>query len=253
MNFALVEGVKCGPEPKKIGFCPYCGAEMISKCGETKIWHWAHKGQLECDPWWENETEWHRSWKALFPKEWQEIIHYSSSGEKHIADIKTPSNWVIEFQHSYLKPAEREARNQFYKNIVWVVDGKRLPRHQISFAKALNRGTSVGPAVRVMPDHYSLLREWKKSPGPVFFDFGVSSKDPERSVLWLLLPESREDIAYVFPYSRADFIQVYLDSRCQNALDFFRLMSDWPALISKYHHRLSVGQAGIPHNSLWSR
>jgi hypothetical protein len=43
-------------------------------------------------------------------KSWQEIVHRSDSGEKHIADVKTDHGWVIEFQHSYLNPEERRSR-----------------------------------------------------------------------------------------------------------------------------------------------
>ena len=53
------------------------------------MWHWAHRGSRFCDPWWENETEWHRSWKGQFPVNWQEVVHQAETGEKHIADVKT--------------------------------------------------------------------------------------------------------------------------------------------------------------------
>lgn len=87
------------------GLCPYCGSEVIAKCGRIKIWHWAHKGMSSCDPWWENETEWHRTWKNHFPLEWQEqIARDPISGETHIADVKTPHGLVIEFQHSSIDP-----------------------------------------------------------------------------------------------------------------------------------------------------
>jgi competence CoiA-like predicted nuclease len=70
---------------------------LIAKCRKIKINHWAHKGNRNCDPWWGNETDWHRSWKKNFTKEWIEIIHTDdNSAEKHIADVKTSSNWVIE-------------------------------------------------------------------------------------------------------------------------------------------------------------
>ena len=38
---------------------------------------------------------------------------------------------VIEFQHSHIDPLERVSRENFYNNMVWVVDGTRLKRgHQ---------------------------------------------------------------------------------------------------------------------------
>ena len=45
------------------GICPLCGGGTIAKCGPRIIHHWAHQNIKECDPWWENETLWHRNWK----------------------------------------------------------------------------------------------------------------------------------------------------------------------------------------------
>ena len=47
-------------------------------------------------------------------------MHRADDGEKHIADVKTDQDCVIEFQHTYIKPDERRSREEFYKNIVWV-------------------------------------------------------------------------------------------------------------------------------------
>jgi len=80
--------------------CPCCEKELIAKCGNIKIRHWAHKKVQGCDSWWEPETEWHRKWKNKFPSEWQEIIKLSKTGEKHIADLYNPKmDLVIEFQN----------------------------------------------------------------------------------------------------------------------------------------------------------
>jgi hypothetical protein len=32
------------------------------------------------DPWWENETDWRRAWKNLFPKDCREIAHTAPHG-----------------------------------------------------------------------------------------------------------------------------------------------------------------------------
>ena len=69
---------------------------MVARCGEVRVRHWAHKGRRLCDPWWENETEWHRAWKDQFPADWQEVVCYAEDGERHIADVKTHAGWVIE-------------------------------------------------------------------------------------------------------------------------------------------------------------
>ena len=125
MKFALINGERREAEPSRMGECPSCGNPVVAKCGEVRIKHWAHKARARCDAWWETETEWHRAWKNQFPSEWQEVIHYAENGEKHIADVKTDQGWVIEFQHSHIKPDERGSREDFYGKLIWVVDGNR--------------------------------------------------------------------------------------------------------------------------------
>ena len=83
MKYAIVNNEKVEATKGAKGVCPSCGSDLIAKCGELKVNHWSHKGNRNCDPWWENETEWHRSWKGYFPKEWQEVVHFDESDEKH--------------------------------------------------------------------------------------------------------------------------------------------------------------------------
>jgi hypothetical protein len=98
---------------------------MRSKCGRKVIWNWAHANLIQCDPWWENETEWHRAWKSRFPADWREIIQYDSRTQtKHIADVKTADDLVIEFQNSPMSFEERDQRETFYRPMVWVVNAK---------------------------------------------------------------------------------------------------------------------------------
>src|SRR5262249_40527523 len=132
LKFALVGEERREAQRGLSAVCPVCGAPVIAKCGNIRIWHWAHRGRLACDPWWE-ETDWHRGWKGEFPEHWQEVIHRSESGEKHIADVKTESGIVLEFQHSPLRPEERDAREDFYRTMAWVVDGLRLKKDRTQF------------------------------------------------------------------------------------------------------------------------
>lgn len=112
------------PTPGGSGACLVCGREVIAKCGERNTWHWAHKTGKACDPWWEPETQWHSDWKSCFPDEYQEIVHFdSATGEKHIADVKTETAMVIEFQHSPIGSDELKSRERFYKKMMWIVDG----------------------------------------------------------------------------------------------------------------------------------
>ena len=93
------------------------------------IHHWAHYRPKGCDPWWENETPWHRDWKNLFPIECREVSHIADDGEIHRADIKTPTGIVIEVQHSTMTDAEMKSREQFYRNLVWVLNGSEFRKN----------------------------------------------------------------------------------------------------------------------------
>ncbi|MEN5235052.1 competence protein CoiA [Sphingobacterium faecium] len=127
MQYANVNGIKSSPSPKLKGKCYCCGSEVIAKCGSFKIWHWTHKDLKSCDPWWENETEWHRQWKNSFPKENQEIVHFDQkTREKHIADVKTNNGVVIEFQNSPMSIEELESRESFYGNMIWIINGSKF-------------------------------------------------------------------------------------------------------------------------------
>jgi hypothetical protein len=84
------------------------------------VHHWAHQADSDCDPWFEPETEWHRDWKALFPKECTEVV----IGE-HRADICIPNRGVIELQNSSISPLDIEARETHYgKRMIWIINGK---------------------------------------------------------------------------------------------------------------------------------
>ena len=124
MQYALVDSERRGAFPGGRGACPTCGAPTVAKCGSRILHHWAHAGPRDCDPWWENETDWHRAWKNLFPEECREVSHVAPDGEIHRADIKTPTGIIIEVQHSAMTDGERQSREAFYGNLVWIIDGR---------------------------------------------------------------------------------------------------------------------------------
>lgn len=216
MKYALVYGKKKEATKGTKGYCQYCGSELIAKCGEIRINYWSHKGTLQCDPWWEPETEWHRSWKGHFPVEWQEVVHIADDGEKHVADVKTNQGWTIEFQHSYLNPEERSARNAFYPKLVWVIDGMRRKWDLQQFQRALEESQVVdnkGLVRRVnFPDECTLLKEWNDSPSLVLFDF-QDVKETIDTTLWILLPGISSSKAYLMSISQKNFIDYHLDER----------------------------------------
>ena len=67
MKYALVCGKRTEASKGARGVCPSCRSDLVARCGNYRVNHWAHKGTRNCDTWWENETEWHRSWKNNFP------------------------------------------------------------------------------------------------------------------------------------------------------------------------------------------
>lgn len=103
--------------------CPLCNGTIIGKCGEIYARHWQHHSDRECDPWQEHETDWHRAWKAKFPDDWQEIV-IEKDGEKHIADVKTADGLVIEFQNSSISTTTIRIREDFYEDLIWVVNAQ---------------------------------------------------------------------------------------------------------------------------------
>jgi competence CoiA-like predicted nuclease len=125
MKFAIVETEKREAlHSGERGICICCGSETIAHCGDFMVHHWKHKKLVECDDWYEGETEWHRDWKNKFPTQFQEIVKYDlNTNEKHIADIFHPTRQLtIEFQHSPISLQEITSRESFYEKMIWVID-----------------------------------------------------------------------------------------------------------------------------------
>ncbi|MBW9113177.1 competence protein [Rhizobium cauense] len=217
MRYALVNGERQEATQSKLrGSCPSCEQEVVAKCGPLKIWHWAHKGKRNCDPWWEPETPWHRAWKDHFPAEWREAIQWSTSGEKHIADVRNAAGLVIEFQRSAISPLERMAREAFYEHLIWVVDGTRLkndiPRFERG-AKDLRGAIRSGYFMTRLPEE-CFPQTWIACSKPVFFDFGGHDGDHDRRSpmasggnLWCLLPGRVDGNAVIARMSKTQFLE----------------------------------------------
>lgn len=50
MQIAEKEGNRVTPSPGAVAVCPNCRQNVIAKCGNVNVWHWAHKS-ADCDPW----------------------------------------------------------------------------------------------------------------------------------------------------------------------------------------------------------
>jgi competence protein CoiA len=218
MKYALVGGKKTEAYKAAKGICPSCESELIAKCGEIKLHHWAHKSIRSCDSWWENETEWHRSWKNLFPSAWQEIpFPDKATGERHIADVFTVHGLVIEFQHSKIETQERTSREKFYKNMVWVVDGTRLKGDYPRFLKGRNyfHNTKKPNVFLAEYPETCFPLAWLESSVPVIFDFRgtelLNDIHDRRNQLYCLFPKRNKRGVYLVEISRESFVKNTID------------------------------------------
>lgn len=215
MRIANVNNERTPPSPGATGTCPACDSPVIAKCGVERIHHWAHRGKRLCDQWWEARTQWHYDWQDKFPLRMQERIFFADCGERHVADVHTDHGVTIEFQHSHLRREERIAREKFYRNLLWVVDGTRLKRDAPRFLEGLSRHTRrLKPGVRLtlLPERV-LPKNWLGCAVPVFFDFANAKGLPQEALsvaqkLWCLLPSRVRDRAVILQVSRETFVRL---------------------------------------------
>ena len=166
---------------------------MIAKCGQYVRWHWAHKARITCDPWQESETDWHRYWKDAFPVDCQEVVHADDRRhEKHIADVKTPGGFVVEVQHSPIDENEARSREDFYRNMIWIVDARHLDGW---FFVGMARDLSSCSPMMYQIDWTGtsrLLERWSRSAVHVYFDVMNSATQhvDDDGRLWFLPHET---------------------------------------------------------------
>lgn len=121
--------------------------------------------------------------------------------------LKTQHGCVLEFQHSFISNEERSSRNNFYPNLVWVVDGLRRKRDKDQFFNAIKSGVKLIASpllIKISTDESKLVQEWGSGNTSVFFDFG------EEQRLWWLLPFKHNGFSYIVPFSRQEFLKFNL-------------------------------------------
>ncbi len=263
MRFALIDNNRIEAQPQLDGLCSCCSKPVIAKCGTRKIWHWAHRSKSDCDNWWEPETEWHRAWKNNYSADWQEVTLLNErTGEKHIADVRTIHNLVVEFQHSNITPKERTSREQFYKNMVWVVDGTRLKRDYPRFVKEWNRDgisevrkTDKLGIFKVWFPEFCFPEAWLKSSVPVIFDFrgdgSIVDIEGLRNNLYCLFPQVGRP-ARIAEISRKAFINTTTNGewalRVQEFINNFRKQDEIEQQQTKSYssNKIIYSWRGIP-------
>ncbi len=214
MRYAIVNNQRAESTPGATGTCPTCHSPVIAKCGDLRVHHWAHRSKKVCDRWREPMTAWHYGWQDKFPKDWQEVTRLGEAAEQHRADVYTDRGLVIEVQHSSLRADEMAARERFYRNMVWVVNGARVRGDLRRFLKVIRLFPPPwGRAFYVVPTPEKIFPQaWLNNRAPVFFDFDTGWKlteatQPVVRPLWCLLPGRVFRKAVVACISRAAFVR----------------------------------------------
>lgn len=163
---ALVDGARATADrdgPRR-GACPGCGREMSAKTGDVVTWHWAHLHDQDADACHvEPETEWHLNWKARCPD--PDRIEAVRGNRR--ADVLTPYEWALEFQHSAISVSDARSRERDWrKHLIWIVDARE--------AYTAERLTLRRPHGR---EHYALRWAWspawvRESGCRMFLDLG---------------------------------------------------------------------------------
>ena len=196
MDKALINGVLRAPFKNAHGICPECLGKVVAHMGDTE--YFSHLPRFPWDKWWEPETHLHIAWKEHFLLGQRENTVWKSS-KKHIADVKTSQPIVIEFQHCRISAENIKERENFYGDMVWVVDASvrkniemfehhlvRCPSH---LAPAITKQDILPPSLInsseiwkfYWPGNRRFFKSWEKpnTAKPVFLDF-------ERMGFWWL-------------------------------------------------------------------
>lgn len=141
-------------------------------------------------------------------------MHFDKqTGERLIADVKEDSDRVVEIQHSPIAEREMQSREDFYGDMIWIVDARDLAGHFTS-------GTSHDLATcNPMSQHCQwfsksmLFKRWSVARKPVYFDSLIQNSStptvPTPSaehVLWRVLEFDRsDDLGFIAPV-RSDWL-----------------------------------------------
>lgn len=190
-----------------------------------------------------SESPWHRNWKLAFPPNFREKSFFSEAQNcYHRADIHTNCGTTIEFQHSPISLEELHSREDFYPNLIWVVDGSkfkgfkilkhlpdveesRLDVYEFSHTQNLTlyRRSELGAAkpklltlshpelsgLKLTSHYFSFVwkhphRVWYEAKCPMIFDFGGYFVYQLKQ-----RPQSSGAYAYLHMIPRKDFICRY--------------------------------------------
>jgi hypothetical protein len=181
-----INGNRIEAEPNVKGFCPVCKSDVISKCGDLVIWHFAHKSLQDCDDWYEPESDWHRMWKAKFPVENREVVI-----GRHRADVQKDNGTVIELQNSHISVATMQEREEFYGNMIWIVNGA-------DFVERFSIGVQDKKTGLFRFNWSHCHKVWSYATKPVLIDLGVYDHISGKNMHSLILINEMDESGYGF-------------------------------------------------------
>lgn len=169
------ERIKAVPGAK--GTCQSCEKEVVARCGEVNVHHFAHRSKEACEASRYGMTEWHMGWLDSFPKECVEY-RLKSGGKLHIADLVVMNRGrktVIEFQRRLMPAEDMREREAFWKrngfDYRWVFDGVE------AYGDPEEWSARDRLVLRNKGDYHTF--KWKQAPGrlaaidpPYFVDYG---------------------------------------------------------------------------------
>ena len=187
MQFATTVNGKKKATPRATGWCPGCSGDLVTKCGEINIWHWAHRPDASCD--WDTGkmSEWHIEWQEYFDENKREV-KVETNGKRRMADVITQDGTVLEFQHSSISAETIKDREAHYKKMLWVFDASDLPDDRF-----IPRGRYA--------EWKHPRKSWLTTEVEAFYDLGTGW-------LWLVNEIIQWDYVRIYGYSvnKTDFI-----------------------------------------------
>lgn len=185
--------------------CPDCGEPLITKVGEIKIPHFAHKSKTECDSrFYDGMSDWHYNWQRTINNPipgtnievWIKKEEYAKR-----ADLIAANGLIIEFQKSTLPLQERIIRENHYKNMMWVVHSDRRGSKTWKPTKR----TKVFDWTHKPHRYYN---EWTFSLIPVVFDLNDG-----QMICQLIAIEGIYQLIYKINISKEHFIRTFINGR----------------------------------------
>lgn len=159
-------GKRISPTKGARGVCPGCKGEMLAKCGELTVHHWAHVSSKDCDSWTDHRmSPWHIAWQDCFPKECQEV--WVGENNEHRADVKGQHK-ILEVQKSPISAEKIREREEFYGDMAWMLCGEDF-ENRFVLGQELN-GRKKG-SIDFLFTWKSMRASWLSARKPIYIHF----------------------------------------------------------------------------------